>query len=596
MARCQGAGCQVARVARKERGWRGGRGGFTLLELLVAVGALAVVAVGVAAIFDATGRTVRAGKRVSAFTQYAAAIERQMRADIQSMTRDGFLVIRNEYADGNGNGRFDDPQDAVPRYEGDPAARVRRTDEVMFFAKGKFYSARELMHADFAAAGEAARIYYGHGKRMIRPDPVPAGSPYLRPNVDDTFETDGNGNGRLGYQGSVTVDNPNRYAADWMLLRQVTVLRQPRIGPGPGPSTPGFVLPPGVNVMQLVDSDTQIALQPAASGVFRSLNAIFPVSRPATNIRAVQADRVAFANGLVDIASTDLGEIAAVVMTASRFPGQANQNFFDPAANSGPDLTNQGVDGVWQPVSLDATVVQRMRAWMEDALPAYSTPTASTGNAQRKTRLRYEPAPPDYVGVQVDPGLGAAERAYRRADQAMLSSSNFLPRCTEFIVEWSFGSTFPSDPASPGYVAGREGETVWHGMERIVNGVRVCEPYGSPFQPWSIPISTRYRRIDGMIGTHQVPVEGALIHDAAYNATQPYEPLGSFFGYADPTFNPDANGDGELQSGTDSAEPTIPWPWPKLIRVTLSLADPRDASVEQTFQFVFDVPAGRAGR
>ena len=41
----------------------------------------------------------------------------------------------------------------------------------------------------------------------------------------------------------------------------------------------------------------------------------------------------------------------------------------------------------------------------------------------------------------------------------------------------------------------------------------------------------------------------------------------------------------------------MPVPWPKLIRVTVSLVDPAetDDPREQTFQFVFEVPPPRAG-
>lgn len=57
--------------------------------------------------------------------------------------------------------------------------------------------------------------------------------------------------------------------------------------------------------------------------------------------------------------------------------------------------------------------------------------------------------------------------------------------------------------------------------------------------------------------------------------------LVSYFGYYDPTFAPDV---------TSGDPPSLPWPWPKMIRVTFTLTDPNDPSIEQSFQYVFNVP------
>ena len=174
------------------------RAGFTLIELLIAVGALAFIAVGVAAIFEATGRTVQAGRRVSAMASYANLIERRMRDDFAAMTRDGFLIIRNEYAVGTGNvhgGVYPDVlaqgvanPDAVPLDENDQHPRLRRTDEIMFFAKGQFVSMRELLDGRYVAKADAAAIYYGHGERALVPANYnpPQTDPYYAPGVNAT--------------------------------------------------------------------------------------------------------------------------------------------------------------------------------------------------------------------------------------------------------------------------------------------------------------------------------------------------------------------------------------------------------------------------
>lgn len=558
------------------------RPGFTLIELLIAVGALAFIAAGVAAIFDATGRTITAGKRVSAFGQYASLIERQMRADFESMTRDGFLVIRNEMADGNGDDQINLSDDVVYLYDGDTRARPRRIDEIMFFSKGQFVSARQALDPAVTARSDTARIYYGHGMRMARPAGFNSGNSYYTPRLDD----DNAANASLGNWSPSAGEHPNKYASDWILLRHVTLLSPPE-------STRPYWQPRPMlgGAGRLIDNDTQIGLQPAAPSIFRGLNAIFPNS----GVLRSDANLVGFTGGLVDVATTSLNEIRSIVMTADVDPVAANANtFFKPADNSGPDGSNAGVDGVYRRHPLDNDIIRRTQSWMTDALPGFS----NADQPRDRTRIRCEPSPTNYVGSIADtagPWSAELTTAIRRADQLMLSSSNFLPRCTEFIVEWSFGETWPTSgpPTGPAYYnAAHAGEILWYGMPRSINSEDIVYPYipssGTPGSPWQVFQQQSFRRINGTLGTHQVPQ--ALIH-ASFNQTSPYDQLISYFGYVDPTFNPDANGDGKLESATDAASPTIQWIWPKLIRVTLSLADPADPSIEQTFQFVFEVPA-----
>ena len=39
-----------------------------------------------------------------------------------------------------------------------------------------------------------------------------------------------------------------------------------------------------------------------------------------------------------------------------------------------------------------------------------------------------------------------------------------------------------------------------------------------------------------------------------------------------------------------SDDPIQPWPWPKYIRVTISIADAQDLTLERSFQMVFEIP------
>ncbi|MFN5959640.1 MAG: type II secretion system protein J, partial [Planctomyces sp.] len=68
------------------------RRAFTLMELTIALVSVALLAVGIAQIFRATGQTVSQGKRLSTLTSTAAALERQLASALASMTRDGVRV------------------------------------------------------------------------------------------------------------------------------------------------------------------------------------------------------------------------------------------------------------------------------------------------------------------------------------------------------------------------------------------------------------------------------------------------------------------------------------------------------------------------
>ncbi len=602
---------------RTARGLREAAGrAFTLVEVLVAVGAVAVIGVAIAAVFDQTGRTITAGRRLSTLTAYAGLIENQMRADFARMTRDGFLVIHNQMADVDRDiqGRFNPVNDVVQLHPDDLNARGRRVDEIMFFVEGDFTTAREPLHPAVIARANAARVYYGHGKRRL-PDPG-ATSPFMRPALDDPNDEE---EANLGVR---EPGNPNRYASDWTLLRHQTILGSPRttavlVLPGVGLGIPN-PMPP--------DRDEQIAFQPAASSVFRALAATFPDPGQQPPPQAafppfspIRTDPPLFSSGLVDIASTTLPEIRLVVLTADPIPAGAGLDFYNPAANNGNDGSNAGIDGLWRVqtpstgtggTEYDDTVTDRMQQWMADALPTWSHAT----DPDDRTRIRYEPLPPNFVGVLENPptigGLAPnAAREVARADQVVLGSSSFIPHCTEFIVEWSFGQYFPSDPSDPEWVAGHEGELIWHGMERLPDGTPVLNNDDAAAWPYDenhpqtgdvSRVERRFRRVDGSVTFDGAPnvsapnrwVQSWMIHDYNLNlgTMQAGDQLMSYFGYADPTFEPDKTGDGRLEQPADSASPTLPWPWPKLVRITLGLADPGDPTVEQRFQFVFELP------
>lgn len=572
------------------------RCGFTLVEVLVAVGALGVIAVGIATIFAVIGDTVERGRTVSALTAHARLVERQMREDFDQMTRNGFLVIAHQYANQGQAVALHPAQRAT-------AQRPRRADEIMFFRTGEFASAREPLYTGFVPRSREARIYYGHGTRAF--ENLATQSVYRVPRLDDA-----NVDVRTGL-GAPAAGNPNRYARDWTLLRHQTVLV--------GPLTTLRDLPPASTGLDMEDSAVQVALQPAASSIFRVAAGLEPCATPfPRTVRGIF--RPLFASGIVDVATTDLEEIRVWVTTAGVLmpanppapPSPLTIGFITPS-----DITNCNdlppLAGVVAPAPVQ-------KAWMLDAMPSRSqdyevtgaaltvpqpTPTAlPSPNLSRRvvpvgqrTRVRFEDGPTDFFGAQT--ALNPVVASYRVADQSMLSSSNFMPRCTEFIIEWSFGKVYPIDPATPGYSAARAGQLIWHGRERTITTqagpVQVADRYGvqtNAVDRISLPYRLRAPQPQGQRhGTYAV--SPTLIHAANTGPGGPTPPatesVYSFFGYTDPTFNPD-DPDGNPNTDDAAASGSIAWAWPKLIRVTMRLGHPTDPSIEETFEFVFEAP------
>ena len=586
--------------------------GFTLIELLVAIGAMALIAVGIASVFGSVGKTVAGGRRISVLNEYAALVERQMRSDFESMTRDGVLVIRQRYAMWDGSGTIPDDLPKIPVSSDDPNPRPRRVDEILFFRHGRFSSARPPAVPGMNAQSTEAMIYYGHGIKLHPLNDLPGrnlggGRPrFDRPQANDGMLA---GPSARPYRKELALgdasdpENPNRFAADWTLLRKVTLLTQPSSSTQRLPDA-ALLNDLGLGAKDVVDNEIQIGGQPAASSAFRHLAGVFPSGAtgyafPIDSIRRRGGDvprYPALASGIVDVATTDLAEIRRIIMDAGDFPmNVGSESALDTLLNDTFNSSN-GVGG-------DLIYMQR---WMDDLFPTPATPVAfgdplDIGSSER---VHYEPTMPDFAGTLKNfeatgtTGPGRVREAFRLADQVEPSADIFIPQCTEFIVEYSFGQ-IDDDTTSPSY-----GQLIWFGLERTVdiddrtidntNAVPVVMPYpdyvyvdssGSVTtrrRPFQVP----YFRANDEPGNPSGPprtFSKSLLYSAGIGTgTLPY-PLVAHFGYTDPLYSP-----------TDKHDPpTVDWPWPKLLRVTMTLADPRDPTIEQTFQFVFQTPEGK---
>lgn len=631
---------------RRARDKRSARRAFTLLELLVAVGIAALLAVAVAGIFTAVGRTVSAGRRLSDLNVYVAMIEQVMRRDFEGLSREGFLVIRNEKT------MNQDQERAVRLSEEDGRPRVRRVDEILFFAKGEFRSAREALDPQRVAEASAARIYYGHGRRRvdiegpIEPGGTPLPGDVLRlPRLDDANVEAPATVGGLGAEPPASADytNPNRYASGWSLLRQVTVLSPPSLAPTP-PANPPFGLSP--NDPALSDSDRQVALMPAASSVMSTLASFEPYdpANPgggptdaplwATDAQLRTRTFPGAASGLIDVATTGLSEVASlaraktweIVLSTSPVsvqylmpsafrdrqwvprPAASNATFLEgrraaSVANGGPVFIEADPDYAARTVQ-SAPMVAASHAWMLDAMPAMSAAVtyqaaSINGNSQQiqlrrippeaRTRPRFEPTPPALLYHLSRPAATnqqRLEKALAVADQTMLMRSVFVPACTEFIVEWSMGESYRNNHP-------RAGETIWYGLDRLIDenedGTDDRPNTGyDPSEPRELrglyPASPFYRFYPAATGGQPDPDDVRERGRLLVHGTE-------------------ASIGEQIRNGTLHAffggafplpDPNSgrgeEWPWPKYIRVTMAFVDEREPLREQRYQAVFAIP------
>ena len=677
------------------------RRGFTLMEALVAVIGVSILAVGLSTIFSAISKTVTTGRRVSAINNYASVVERVLRDDFAKMSRDGFLVIRNEYAL-NPSGIPLSPDQLDSR-------RVRRIDEIMFFARGQFESARSPIDPDFVARSSAASIYYGHGQQKLE-GTVGFATPFLDETNEDPFLR----HGISDLDSNIGEINPNFYAGDWTLLRKATLLKNPRIHPD-GETGPLGLGPTVTNVRRFQDNELQIAGQPAAAGIFR-VETITGMPFLDTNFTPGTDDEFArynmrgevvsplFESGIVDVATASLVDIKQrITQVYARQPQPSLPTtplqFFAPTPDStfnfrnrvpavppatgdrifilsprevvnyrearraqnlsgSPQIPFEETLGIDSKVTGLQTLVDMQHAWMSDALPGRSNelrffgessweinpkitydwrgsdprvipgvPTANPyGRSEyetrtARTRVRFEKSPPGYnadvFGPDAATGTSAVLQPSYRADQQVIGASQFIPRCTEFIVEYSFGEIEPST-----------GKVIWYGHDPEGEAYR-NQTRGQRVNKTSWLRPTADREDTSVTGTNsngdliidydrQRLIEKHLLADLINGLhtengsrdlrllqNQPLRyPLTHYFGYADPRAVPldtdndgiidgyDMNDDGVPDDIDGDGRSTDEWPWPTLVRITMSFADPIDQSTEETFQFVIDIPSG----
>lgn len=630
------------------------RHGFTVVEMIVTVGILVVVTAGIATIFNTIGDTVARGRKLSELNRFAARVELVMRKDFEKMTRDGFLVIVNKNANFGRDVKLyrgektDIDKDLFPGFSdyvapGDqPGGRIRRSDEIMFFTRDQYESARRAISPDMIAHSQEAAIYYGHGQKR-RPDILgniqsPNNFFFNPAPWDSNYDFAANANqGGLGFKSTTGALNPNEFARDWSLIRQVTLLSLPI---GESQQVPVNLF--GINQFNPLERDTledsarQIALQPAQRSIFNSLSwsresrvspGVPPVGGPdkirwlfdrANNNLDTRMMPSYRASGLVDIVTEDLATIRGMIQSLPVKVAPTDYASFNSGGGFG---TSRGIDRVnlnrddfeddyWGTESdadptlpdpkdsdeldllrfggVSQTQRERIRSWMIDALPSrwdLSDPL----NPVQLAGVRYEDIPTrlifsDIQFPQTDDG--DIQRAYAEANQEMLGSSVFVPRCTEFVVEWSYGFVDNNivDPTNPNYK-----KMMWYGLDRYIdsdkNGIldfndqRAALPYipRGLGQAGTNPAELNRPRERGMDPKLIVGVDRLGVPGGNPPPLNPSTVEIATFGFTDP------------RGTVDPSDDTI-WQWPKFVRITMSIADPDDRDIEETFQVIFELP------
>lgn len=661
---------------------------FTLLELLAGIGAAVLITLALATLFSSAGDTVSVGQRVSKLNRIAASVEHQMRADFRAITREGALVIRHAYAyDRPLYSSGADPEPLlVPVYLDQPESerRPRRVDEIVFFANGNFSTARTPLSSLANRSGTTARIYYGHGSVLDLNSPGlnelqrdAMEEPDFDFGLDDNIRVhdDPEVMGLLGEPGGV-----NELAAEWALLRHVTVLISPSAGLVEVPeSFPGLTGNLAGNA-RLRDSSRQAGFQPAMPTVFRYPNAILGEAvdysgAPEPTLRHqggnARSARMVAASGLIDVSTMELADAMAYVRAMHNGIGTGaftpigpydNQFVSDPVGVRPRRSAPGGGTPILPSADQTDALIANMHAWMRQILPVDSDgEDAAFGPNQLESlggvRMRTAFSPPNLFREYPN----EFERADRPSDQLALVNNNFIgsrsvgfrprtassdrvrapsrPRsaaCSEFIVEWSFGQV-EHDPDSD-----RAGEMVWYGSsvfdDNNNNGVfnpgvddARIKPYRSDtsFDPDTV----RPLVIDNVTGqyltnadrqqdrsptlraiasrTYGGPIQGATrlrtVQEGLLHGTEQIPFNGPVYAYfapgTDPTYDPSAQQNFRTpQQIADITDPedrveaaavqpmeTMAWPWPKMVRITITLADPEDPTFEQTYQFVFDL-------
>lgn len=600
----------------------GARGAFTLTELVVAVGAAAILTASVGVLFRSVGDLTSAGVAATELDQVARVIERQMRDDISAFNRlpadQAFLAIRfREVGDIDRNGaasadgerpiylREADRQADVVRfpavgepdrpYRGDGTTRGRgvttRVDEVIFLGKGTFVSAQGA-----SAASAHARISWGHGLKPL-PDPNPALDPDaatgLTPAARRMNIPDGDFGSRSGepfsyLQGIATAGfeatGRNEYATDWPLARHTLLLYG---GAAISNSSRPFSSPlPEELTFAPYIRDQESQERFAASGGW----SIPAFGRTPTGVDVQFPDPRFVGAGRTDIAAQSITDVRRWLEG-------------DPPLALGLQNTATAYSEGWL---ADPTAPENLRLWVRDENDrALNLRLLQSAIAGVFARPLVEDRPPVILPRRFDPG--ATNQAFREPPEASMMDLHALvaSRCSRFEVAWNDGTVAIADidvngDGDPDY---RAGDRIWFDISPILNasGQIIRRSTYADWRQWgfSNPRTVRFARLDAdnpeiiqpdVIGASTLTGPSISFLDSRW-----YDP--GFTGGSllpNGNFGPEAFAIWGFRTPLANGDYAGAWPKPTLLRVRMTLHDAQLRSPEgKTYEFVYSLSNAR---
>lgn len=208
--------------------------GFTLTELMIAIAVLLVVIIGAGKVFSTASKVTSMGQATADVMQEAAAIERQLRADIEKLNPEGVFAIRNSRVRNDINVSAGGP--LLNPYL-DPGDFIR-ADQLLFFTNGVQSSQTAGIDAGTYRFGQGsvARVYWGHAFQLPLAegfgeitanrahDPAEPVAPWWFGAVDMQLTMflaqGGSSTQNYSYINTSPIDGTQPPATEWLLARQ----------------------------------------------------------------------------------------------------------------------------------------------------------------------------------------------------------------------------------------------------------------------------------------------------------------------------------------------------------------------------------------
>lgn len=472
---------------------------FSLTELVVAVGAAAILTASVGLLFRNVGDLSSKGVAAANLDATARVIERQMRDDFAALSRlsaqESFFAIRFREIgdiDRSGSVEFSEGERAIylteEEREGDlnagvdpyqrdangvplSAAITTRLDEMIFLGEGEFVSAQSF-GGPRAVQAPHARLYWGHGLKPL-PDPdFNSDGDYLdaatnqRIGAIRQYVPDGDFGTRAGdsfdfafgtaAERNETSTGRNEYATGWSLARQAALLVG---GNAPATSRPidDFTQTIGDRFFAPYISDIPLFPSAFPPNRFIEWSAEYPSLPVLGASRTMDEPRIAepawLSGGRVDIVAQDRADVQRWL--EGELPGSVGQ---PGAYGAGPFVNDSDIAGpLWFRQANVATSDLFNLVGIQSAIAGVFTRPLLDDRVSEVLSRRYDP--------------NAATFRERPEVEAMDTHALIAPRCSRFEIAWNDGSVAirEIDVDSDGVIDYQPGDAIWFDISPILN-------------------------------------------------------------------------------------------------------------------------------